>query len=699
MRKLTRLFRLNHFSGVAWVWAAAMALALSSVWAAGATEAGPRATYSYVPYHFEPEEGWHSFGAGNLGRTGLAGKLWRYDFSTGADWLSLGRTDTSLLGKVERIRLRVRGKAKGHPVHLFVHTHFMTFHKVVGEFGSEEEQELVAEAPPGPGWQWFGGENDGKLHGPLRLGQIRLEANGLKDFGLLELISIAVEGSCPADRQCVMVAKTELAQEKVSFQVELRSLADAPLSGELQWVFRNWDRKELGRRRQPVTLPARGEPWLLKVEAPPLPRRLKFLEAEFSLAIAGQDVPNVQAYWLGGVELHENSELLPKSPFGMGIYLCRYGVGEMEKVARLARQAGVKWSREDFSWPSIERERGKFDWSYHDHLLSCATQNGITVYAIVMGWPAWTKPYTSEGVADYVAFLRELVKRYRGQIEQWEIWNEPNIFFWQGPKELYAELLSSSYVAIKEVDLRAQVLGLSTAGIDLKFIEAMLAKQAPFDVLTIHPYRKTLDDQKFIGDLKKVSDLVKLPDGRRRPVWLTEMGWATHVPHNALRQDFGPNSQRAQAELIARTYLCSIVSGVEPRTFWYDFRDDGEDPFYFEHSMGIVHRDLTPKPAFAAYATLTRVLKGKQLAGPIDVGEGTFAYKFVPEPPETETVTVLWNPSRDARVLLTLAGKRARLINAVGEQRELKPAKVLVFKLATKVHVDLKQGAPVYIVE
>ena len=30
-----------------------------------------------------------------------------------------------------------------------------------------------------------------------------------------------------------------------------------------------------------------------------------------------------------------------------------------------------------------------------------------------------------------------------------------------------------------------------------------------------------------------------------------------------------------QAELIARTYLCSIVSGVEPRTFWYDFRNDG----------------------------------------------------------------------------------------------------------------------------
>jgi hypothetical protein len=37
-------------------------------------------------------------------------------------------------------------------------------------------------------------------------------------------------------------------------------------------------------------------------------------------------------------------------------------------------------------------------------------------------------------------------------IKQWEIWNEPNIFFWQGPKDLYAELLTKSYAAIKEME-------------------------------------------------------------------------------------------------------------------------------------------------------------------------------------------------------------------------------------------------------
>ena len=158
----------------------------------------------------------------------------------------------------------------------------------------------------------------------------------------------------------------------------------------------------------------------------------------------------------------------------------------------------------------------------------------------------------------------------------------------------------------------------------------MLELQAPFDILTIHPYRTHLNDLAFIEDLKKVSDQVKLPDGKRRPVWLTEMGWATHTPHNTLRQDFAPNTLRAQAELIARSYLCAIVSGVEPRTFWYDFRNDGDDPIYFEHQMGIVYNDFSPKPAYLAYATLTRVLRGKRLVGPVSAPQGVLAFSFKP---------------------------------------------------------------------
>jgi hypothetical protein len=424
----------------------------------------------------------------------------------------------------------------------------------------------------------------------------------------------------------------------------------------------------------------------------PIPRN------RINLEIPGQKVPAVQAYWLAPHEPVGDNTLRPESPFGMGIYLGRYHGPDMERAARMARDAGVKWSREDFLWGRIEPERGRFQWGFYDSLLACAKRNGISVYAIVCYWTPWTRPYTEEGVDGYVAFLKQLVRRYKNDIHQWEIWNEPNIFFWDGPKELYATLLTKSYAAIKEIDPAAQVLGLSTAGIDFGFIEQMLARKAPFDVLTIHPYRTLLADRGFIGDLKKVSDLVRLPDGRRRPVWLTEMGWATQVPHNAVGQDFPTTTQRAQAELIARCYLCAIVSGVEPRTFWYDFRNDGDDPFYFESNMGIVDRDYRPKPAYIAYATLARVLDGKRLDQAMPQGNGTLAYRFVPTQPGGETVVALWNPVLDVKASLEVDAARATIINAIGERREQATEPGPTPAGARNLQIQLHRGSPVYVV-
>ena len=590
----------------------------------------------------------------------------------------------------------------------------MTFHKVVGELAGPGEQELVVEAPPGPGWQWSGGENDGKLHGPVRLGEIRLESGGNADRCTLELLSITVEATCPADRRCVLVAESKTEAGQIHFAAGLRALSKVPLEGKLRWHLQNWDGKDLGQGERAVTIPAGAEP--LSVAIPPLAvlKDLRFVEAECQFDAASQKTPPAQAYWLAPLAGKMDDALRPESPMGMGLYLCRLDGKDMDRSAQMGRDAGVKWSREDFGWSRIEPQRGQFHWDYYDRLLACAKRNGITVYAIVGYWSPWTKPYTEEGIDDYVRFLKELVKRYRGDIKQWEIWNEPNIFFWQGPKPLYATLLTKSYAAVHQIDPSAQVLGLSTAGIDFRFIDDMLARKAPFDVLTIHPYRRTLDDQAFISDLKRVSDVVRLPSsddlqsrptGRRRPVWLTEMGWATHVPHNALGQDFQPNTQRAQAELIARSYLCSIVSGVEPRTFWYDFRNDGDDPLYFEHNMGIVTRDFHPKPAYVAYATLARMLLNRKLAGPVAAPEGTLCYRFSPLPSgegqgegAAGSLIAAWNPKQDVEFVLPVREGAVVRVNAVGEVVPLRtqagagPSERLV-------RVALEKGVPLYIIE
>ena len=197
----------------------------------------------------------------------------------------------------------------------------------------------------------------------------------------------------------------------------------------------------------------------------------------------------------------------------------------------------------------LEPRKGDYNWAHFDHVVDVAEKYGIQVYGITAYWSGWTKPYTEEGIQEYLEYLKTCVTRYKGRIHHWEIWNEPNIFFWQGPKEMYTDLLKRCYQMIKEIDPEIQVLGLSTAGIDFDFIETNVKKEAPFDILTIHPYRSILVEDVFIEDLQKADKLVQLTNGTHRPIWNTEMGWANHTEHPILRQDFVPHSERKQAEV------------------------------------------------------------------------------------------------------------------------------------------------------
>jgi hypothetical protein len=260
---------------------------------------------------------------------------------------------------------------------------------------------------------------------------------------------------------------------------------------------------------------------------------------------------------------------------------------------------------------------------------------------------------------------------------------------------MYAELLKQAYAAIKKANPKAAVLGCSTAGIDSKFIQRTMELGAPFDILTIHPYRATLSDARFIDDLRKIADLAKRPDGTVREAWITEMGWGTHVAHNGPAQGFQVTTPRDQATLLARAYLDAIASGVSPNISWYDFRNDGDDPFNFEHNMGIVTRDFTPKPAYRAFATMTRLLKGKRPGKAPDLGSQVTAFAFQDPNGKRGDVLVLWTTGKDCAVEVPVSmQKSAKVVDLMGNERGLEPKDGMVTaELASETPVFVMLGA------
>src|SRR6185503_20320266 len=63
-------------------------------------------------------------------------------------------------------------------------------------------------------------------------------------------------------------------------------------------------------------------------------------------------------------------------------------------------------------------------------------------------------------------FVAQTAARYRGKGIVWEVWNEPDTWYWKGTPAQYAELLARAYTQIKAVDPAATVAlgGLAQGG-------------------------------------------------------------------------------------------------------------------------------------------------------------------------------------------------------------------------------------------
>jgi len=601
---------------------------------------------------------------------GLAGARWRTEGSSARLSHSI-----SLFGNPREVRLKLRGGMPGAVLTLELGSHFQGFRRRLGTL-TGGEQTFAVPTPP-EGWEHSGGEDDGVVRPPLRVTGLVLEppAGGAL-AGSVELLGLACVTELPADRTVTLHAGLSdggLAggQRRLNATCAAWNVTDQPVRGVLKAVFRDWEDSVLAERTLDGELPALGARKGFAVAAE-VPADRQFADVTFTWEQPGLRPDPATAGWTGPAPDAGSAALEPDSPWGMGVYLYRNGNdpaghASMDRVAALAQAAGVKWSREEFQWQRIETAPGQFDFSFYDALVDTAARHGICVYALLAYWNPHYPSYSVEGIEAYCRWARALVERYKGRIRHWEIYNEPNIFFWSGPKELYPVMLRRAYETIKAADPEAKVLGVSTAGIDRAFVQRVLEAGAPFDILTIHPYRGGLVERQFVAELRQVSEQVG-----RRPVWITEMGWPTQI---------GGTPEREQAELLARCYLSAMASGAVGSMSWYDFRSDGPDPFYHEDNFGVLTGDLRPKPAYRALLMVLRRLNQGAFTAREDFPAGVWAL-------QRGGVLAVWCPAATVALRCRVAGE-VTVTNLMGE--------ALQTAGAGDVSVRLRRGKPVFL--
>jgi hypothetical protein len=396
-------------------------------------------------------------------------------------------------------------------------------------------------------------------------------------------------------------------------------------------------------------------------------------------------------------------------PFGANFFLEReVEAWKRDETARMARDAGIQWAKQQFYWAEIESQPGQYRWDKYDEIVDLCERYGIQIIARLDGAPNWSREDDSmpgrppDNFEDYGNFVYHFVKHYQGRIRHVQIWNEPNLYIEWGNRPVdpagYVALLRVAYTRAKEADPNVYVLsaplavtlgephpepGKWRAMSDLQFLEEMYEAGAAsyFDILSANAFGMDLapDDPPSPSklNLARVSlqrEIMERYGDTAKAVWFNEYGW------NAAPESFAQDAliwQRVTEEQQAAYTLQGIEYAQENWPWagvfniWY-FRQVGDIPpedagYYFR----MVDVDFVPRRVYFAVKD-----KAAQLseAGPGHFEETNPAVVVSPGSwraqikPQASGEAVLIGDTPGSNLTFAFSGRQVHLIAWVGPQ-------------------------------
>ncbi|MCL2764389.1 MAG: hypothetical protein FWD40_03815 [Treponema sp.] len=341
----------------------------------------------------------------------------------------------------------------------------------------------------------------------------------------------------------------------------------------------------------------------------------------------------------------------------------------------LLNELGAVWCLHTFYWEFMETKKGEFDFLWSDLFVDLAKSQGKKVIAVVGYETPWIFPegkrkryIPKENVPDFLNFLEITVNRYKGKVDAWQIWNEPNWIYWKGPNKEFYELIRLSNQRIRETDPDAYIVGGGFWRNPKNFIREMHRAGAfeNIDAVSFHPYATTPRGSTNIYDdfVKLMAELNFTGD-----IWITEVGYPTAgwYPTTVSLANY--------PSFIIKTIAGSAARGARA-LLWYEFFDSynmGEAPNNTDSEMffGLVYPDLTRKDGAWSYELCARYLPGTRYNPDLPVRENVNAnivsFCFTAGT-SANNVLLLWNDRKSTQKIRVTLGSSFTLHDiATGE--------------------------------
>ncbi len=245
-------------------------------------------------------------------------------------------------------------------------------------------------------------------------------------------------------------------------------------------------------------------------------------------------------------------------------------------------------------WKDIETTDGTWDFEAPDRWVEAHV--GREMVIPLCGTPDWAVSAAAltgvnlaayggksnqppDSMAAWENYVGEMVTRYKGRVQYWQGWNEPNLpKFWAGAAATYtklAEMQRRLYTIVKAIDPAAAVVSPSytsvfsgVAGWRL-FLAASDGAAATgaqwFDIAAYHFYNNDFSNR--VSGLEMLSRSVRgamQVAGVNKPIWATETGF--------IEPPLTSYSAAERLSLLRLYVYCLIVLGIE-RAIFYAYDD------------------------------------------------------------------------------------------------------------------------------
>lgn len=280
---------------------------------------------------------------------------------------------------------------------------------------------------------------------------------------------------------------------------------------------------------------------------------------------------------------------------------------KIEKSIEKIRKLNIKWVRVGFIWALANPSPENFNFEFYDWLFGELKNNEINILVAFAWTPKWCSSnkesdqyylYPPNGDPVYKGmngfyFLyliaKEISLRYKGIVDYWEFWNEPDMEYFlkdsngnRTSADEYSKMLYFFYKGIKDGNPDAKVLigglaqGFEENSCDLKYLDKLFSdKKYPahlnYDIHNIHTNFKSIEEiKKQISMNRKIFNKYNI----KKEIWITESSYSP-LPKFQILEDY-QGGEYGFNKYIFEVIITELLN-VEGIVFWTPFYDYGED--------------------------------------------------------------------------------------------------------------------------